>query len=283
MADVLKDAQKLFDQLKAAYDKKKYDEAKKVLAQLKVKLVQLPSLPPASAPSANAEKELQLARDVLEHAVLLALKAHDEGALERAFIQLKTFYADTRSQLGVSPREAMMLGLNLLRLLTQNRIAEFHTELELVPKEDLSNPYVRSALQLEQWLMEGAYNKVLGAGASLPDEFAGYYLDQLTATVRDEIASCSERAYSGLTLGEAQRLMMFKTPKEAAAYAERRGWEVSGERVSFGARRGGGEEGMEVDGAGGGGGAAAAGCGPAAAMQLIQHTLLYAKELERIV
>jgi hypothetical protein len=28
-----------------------------------------------------------------------------------------------------------MLGLNLLRLLTQNRIAEFHAELELVPKE----------------------------------------------------------------------------------------------------------------------------------------------------
>jgi hypothetical protein len=37
--------------------------------------------------------------------------------------------------MGRSPQEAMMLGLNLLRLLTQNRIAEFHTELELVPKE----------------------------------------------------------------------------------------------------------------------------------------------------
>jgi hypothetical protein len=28
--------------------------------------------------------------------VLVALKAHDEAALERAFIQLKTFYSDTR-------------------------------------------------------------------------------------------------------------------------------------------------------------------------------------------
>jgi hypothetical protein len=34
--------------------------------------------------------------DVLEHAVLLALKSHDEAALERAFVQLKTFYSDTR-------------------------------------------------------------------------------------------------------------------------------------------------------------------------------------------
>lgn len=67
--------------------------------------------------------------------MLLALKSHDEAALERAFVQLKTFYADARRPLGPSPNEAMMLGLNLLRLLTQNRIAEFHTELELVPPE----------------------------------------------------------------------------------------------------------------------------------------------------
>lgn len=151
--------------------------------------------------------------------MLLALKAHDEAALERAFVQLKTFYSDTRAQLGASPSEPMMLGLNLLRLLTQNRIAEFHTELELVPAADRANAHVQAALQLEQWLMAGAYNKVLGAGASLPPEFGGYYLDTLTATVRDEIASCSERAYASITLGDAQKLMMFKSAKEAGDYA----------------------------------------------------------------
>ncbi|KAI8471229.1 MAG: 26S proteasome regulatory subunit [Monoraphidium minutum] len=284
MADVLKETQKLFDQLKGAYDKKNYDEAKKVLAQLKLKLIQLPSLPPNSAASPTAKQELSLARDVLETAVLVALKAHDEAALERAFVQLKTFYTDTRVQLGVSPNEAMMLGLNLLRLLTQNRIAEFHTELELVPKEDMSNPYVKNALQLEQWLMEGAYNKVLGAKQQLPGEFAAYYIDQLAATVRDEIASCSERAYASLTLADAQKLMMFGSAKEAAAYAQQRGWEVKGDLVSFGARAGGGDGGMDVDGEGGGAaGGGGAGMAGAAGVALIQNALLYAKELERIV
>ena len=83
----------------------------------------------------------------------------------------------------------MIVGLNLLRLLVQNRIAEFHTDLELlspevgkyaliqmlssVPKvEDRwqilvvlqmqQNEYVKLATQLEQWLMEGSYNKVWG-------------------------------------------------------------------------------------------------------------------------
>jgi 26S proteasome regulatory subunit N12 len=134
--------------------------------------------------------------------------------------------------------------------------------------------------------MEGAYNKVLAAGQQLPGEFAAYYIDTLTSTVRDEIASCSERAYAGLTLGDAQKLMMFGSAKEAAAYAAQRGWEVKGDLVSFGARRGGGGngggDGMDVDGEGGGiaGGGAAGGAG---SMALIRNALVYAKELERIV
>jgi hypothetical protein len=52
------------------------------------------------------------------------------------------------------------------------------------PQKDLSNPYVKNALQLEQWLMEGAYNKVLAAGQQLPGEFAAYYIEMLTSTVR---------------------------------------------------------------------------------------------------
>ena len=40
-----------------------------------------------------------------------------------------------RSLLPPSPQEYAMTGLNLMRLLVENRIAEFHTELELIPDE----------------------------------------------------------------------------------------------------------------------------------------------------
>lgn len=40
-----------------------------------------------------------------------------------------------RSMLPPSPQENLILALNLLRLLVQNRIAEFHTDLELIPAE----------------------------------------------------------------------------------------------------------------------------------------------------
>ena len=55
-----------------------------------------------------------------------------------------------------------LLGLNLLWLLTQNRVAEFHTELELLsPKDIQNNVFIHYPVSLEQYLMEGCYNKVI--------------------------------------------------------------------------------------------------------------------------
>ena len=46
--------------------------------------------------------------------------------------------------------------------LSQNRVAEFHTELERLPaKEVQNNVYIKHPVSLEQYIMEGSYNKVL--------------------------------------------------------------------------------------------------------------------------
>ena len=58
--------------------------------------------------------------------------------------------------------ERYMAQLNLLWLLTQNRVAEFHTELELLsPKDIQNNVFIHYPVSLEQYLMEGCYNKVI--------------------------------------------------------------------------------------------------------------------------
>lgn len=60
-----------------------------------------------------------------------------------------------------SPLKYHLLGLNLLCLLAQNRVAEFHTELELLSPQDIqSNVFIHYPVSLEQYLMEGCYNKV---------------------------------------------------------------------------------------------------------------------------
>lgn len=72
-----------------------------------------------------------------------------------------TTVSHSLSQLPESAFKDQLFGLNLLLLLSQNRVAEFHTELELLPADQIqSNVYIRHPVSLEQYLMEGNYNKV---------------------------------------------------------------------------------------------------------------------------
>ena len=126
-------------------------------------LTEFRSLPPLFEDTPNVVHTLILARDVYEHVVLLSVKIEDQEAFERDFFQLKPYYTNASSRLPPSSQEYMILGLNLLRLLVQNRIAEFHTELELLSPAALENPCIKHAVELEQSFMEGAYNRVLSA------------------------------------------------------------------------------------------------------------------------
>lgn len=56
-----------------------------------------------------------------------------------------------REQLPESAYMHQLLGLNLLFLLSQNRVAEFHTELERLPAKDIqTNVYIKHPVSLEQ-------------------------------------------------------------------------------------------------------------------------------------
>lgn len=115
-------------------------------------------------PTSNAsvsKQELLLARDVLEIGVQWSIAANDIPSFERYMSQLKCYYFDYNTQLPESSFKYQLLGLNLLFLLSQNRVAEFHTELELLPAEHIQdNVYIKHPLSIEQYLMEGSYNKV---------------------------------------------------------------------------------------------------------------------------
>jgi 26S proteasome regulatory subunit N12 len=83
--------------------------------------------------------------------------------------------------------------------------------------------------------------------------------------VRDEIADCSEKAYPSIGASELQNLLMLSSPQELSQFADERGWSIDGATVTFAT--------MEEE-------------APAQKLpstQLIQETLSYAKELERIV
>ncbi|XP_023552682.1 26S proteasome non-ATPase regulatory subunit 8 homolog A-like [Cucurbita pepo subsp. pepo] len=256
-----------FDRFKAAFVRHDNDSCSNLLPQLKVLLTGFRSLPPLFEDTPNAVHELTVARDIYEHAVLLSVKIEDQDAFERDFFQLKPYYTDARNCLPPSPQEYPILGLNLLRLLVQNRIAEFHTELELLSTSALENPCIKHAVELEQSFMEGAYNRVLSARQTVPHETFGYFMDLLAKTVRDEIAGCSEKAYDYLSISNARQMLLFSSDQELLEYVkeEHPEWEITNGILYF----------QKVK--------ESAPCKEIPSLQLINQTLSYARELERIV
>lgn len=263
----LTEVSQLFERFKAACVREDVDTCSNLLSKLKVMLTGFASLPPLFEATPNAVNELTLARDIYEHAVLLSVKIGDQDAFERDFFQLKPYYTDASSRLPQSSQEYMILGLNLLRLLVQNRIAEFHTELELLTPTALENPCIQHAVELEQSFMEGAYNRVLSAKQTVPYKTYDYFMDLLAKTVRDEIAGCSEKAYDYLSISDARQMLLFSSDDELLQYIkeEHTEWEIKNGLVIF-------QKAKE-----------SAPCKEIPSLQLINQTLSYARELERIV
>jgi 26S proteasome regulatory subunit N12 len=84
-----------------------------------------------------------------------------------------------------SKREYNIRGLNLIRLLTQNRIADFHTTLESLDADVIAeNPFIRHPVNLERWLMEGSYSKVWNARLEAPAEEYKFFVESLMGTIR---------------------------------------------------------------------------------------------------
>jgi 26S proteasome regulatory subunit N12 len=116
----------------------------------------------------------------------------------------------------MSERYFSILGLNLLRLLAQNRIADFHSQLvsprrplgirdlsvqadrvctaqETVSTDALASAPVQFPVQVEQAMMEGSYKKassryhpaqVLDMRNNLPLPSYGVFMDMLKETLR---------------------------------------------------------------------------------------------------
>uniref|UniRef100_A0ACB8FTD1 26S proteasome non-ATPase regulatory subunit 8 n=1 Tax=Sphaerodactylus townsendi TaxID=933632 RepID=A0ACB8FTD1_9SAUR len=186
------------------------------------------SLEAAGPPPVEIEEEAEAASgDILEIGAQWSILKKDIPSFERYMAQLKCYYFDYKDELPESAYKHQLLGLNLLFLLSQNRVAEFHTELERLPAKDIqTNVYIKHPVSLEQYLMEGSYNKVFLAKGNIPAESYAFFIDILLDTVRDEIASCIEKAYEKILFNEATRMLFFN-PKKMTDYAKKRGWVLS--------------------------------------------------------
>lgn len=206
------------------------------------------------------------------------------------------FIVRGRSEIGESANKYQLLGLNLLFLLAQNRVSEFHTELELLPQEIIhTNEFIRHPLVLEQNLMEGSYNKIFRAKVLLkcpqhilhrnrylwyliclsfhsirlqgqvPSQSYNVFMDLLLETVRDEIGACLESSYDKISTKELQKRLNFKNEKEAISFGKKRNWVLGPTSVyTFASQTHKPKE-------------------PLPSVELAEQAIFYARELEMIV
>lgn len=194
------------------------------LEKLKILIIEFQFLAPEQE---QDQKILLLIREILEIGAQWSIQTKNIPSFERYMAQLKTYYNDYKT-LPQSQRMYSILGLNLLRLLAQNRLSDFHTELEMIePDQLVNNIYIKHPVEIEQCLMEGSYNRVWNARANVPANEYLFFMDILVNTIRNEIASCSEKAYLSLPVSDAATLMYFNNENEFLEFAKERKWNIN--------------------------------------------------------
>lgn len=180
-----KDLSSLLKQLHHTLSSHDYHKSTSLLSKAKLALLQLNALVPSPTTPTHT---LALARETLELGALVSIRLQDPAAFTRYFQQLQPFYdlpATTLSHDG--SQKSKITGLYLLLLLSQGDYAGFHTLLESLEtavadadadgkglEEDV---FVQYPVKLEQWLMEGSYDRVWGATKSerAPSEEYGVF------------------------------------------------------------------------------------------------------------
>jgi 26S proteasome regulatory subunit N12 len=216
--------------------------------------------------SQASQQELVIARDVLEIGAEYSVAVQDTPSFERYISQLKCYYYDYKNQIPESQNKYKLLGLNLLFLLSQNRVAEFHTELELLPCDIIkTNNFIQHPLALEQYLMEGRYNKIFMAKGNAPAECYNFFIDILLDTVRNEIGACLEQAYERISLKEAATRLNLSSEAAVKAFGKKRNWNLGADNFyHFSSETPKAKE-------------------PIPSMELAEQAIGYARELEMIV
>lgn len=279
-----RELQSLLHQTQQSLNARDYEATLEHVNRAKLALLSLNALVPSRD---VPQSTLILAREILELAALMSIRRHDHDGFTRYYSQLQPFYDLTPAQLSPEwSHRSKVTGLYLLLLLSQGDYAGFHTvleslELAVAPTKDgqqMKNgahgieidAFIQYPIKLEQWLMEGSYDRVWSGTKSekVPSEEYGIFSDVLIGTIRSEIASCSERAYVSLPITNAKILLFLESEGSVIEFAQSRGWTVRDGRIHFPSQsRGFGSE-KEILLASG---------------QVIENTLGYARELETIV
>ncbi|KAJ1917132.1 regulatory particle non-ATPase [Mycoemilia scoparia] len=148
-------------------------------------------------------------RSILELAAEWAIKVQDIDEFEKHFNQLESFYFDINDRLGESENMSLFFGFNLMRLLVQDRVADFHVALERIDTKYHNDVNVALPIRIEQHLMEGTYKKIKQEEEALHDKRFKFLFTKLRSRNRKEILDCLQKSYDTLPVADAKRILLW--------------------------------------------------------------------------
>jgi 26S proteasome regulatory subunit N12 len=92
--------------------------------------------------------------------------------------------------------------------------------LELLTEEQRHHPAIVFCTQLDQYLMIGSYDQVIAAASHPPVDYFSFFLNSLLETVRVNIWECVLSSYRTLSLTAATDMLMFSNVQETKEFLE---------------------------------------------------------------
>ena len=174
------------------------------------------------------EEYISISTSALEMGVLLSVADGNLKDFERNVSQLKPYYSFVTSTSDPT-KKCHILGLNLMHLLVENELAEFHAELEVLSPEEAATSFISFPINLERQLMVGSYDEVINAGVNIPDPSYTLFMESLLMTVRESIADCMEVSYKTMKLDDAHKMLNLDKdmPVNEYAFMCREDWIIS--------------------------------------------------------
>ena len=130
------------------------------------------------------------------------------------------------SSVGISSKQYELIGLNLMRLLSQGNISNFYCEVELLaPSNIMEDKFIKFAIMMEQGWKAGRFHYILNMNASLPSHMFQLFMEPFFKTVRNDIADCIQTAHSSLSVTSAQSLLAMDS-EEFSNFVKERNWNV---------------------------------------------------------
>uniref|UniRef100_A0A8C0QSV0 CSN8/PSMD8/EIF3K domain-containing protein n=1 Tax=Canis lupus dingo TaxID=286419 RepID=A0A8C0QSV0_CANLU len=131
------------------------------------------------------KQQFILAGNILEIGAQWSILCKDVPSFQHYMTQLKCYYFNCEEQLSESADMHQLSGLNFLFLLSQNRVAEFHTRVGAAACQGHADQgiYIKRPVSLQQYVMERSYHRVFLAKGNIPAESYTFFTDILLDTL----------------------------------------------------------------------------------------------------